>query len=223
MTVSEMITNFLLEYDRVASLSAPGVESDEIIRFLEKAQLELVSQLFAAKQYMLIDNLFETATFATGDLTAWNSVTGAKSLALDKAPNVTRYLFYVGSYSKTLRTAAPVISSGVTVQNQEISKEESKYYLPSAFNMPIFRFPKCFVEGLTLVVIPDGYSSISDIYVDYVMQPQPLYPTTLAGHVTTCELKELLHDQVVAKAVQLAMTATDPQRAAITTQIQNKQ
>lgn len=224
MTVAEMITNFRLEYDN-ASLSAPSYESDEIIRFLEKSQLETVNQLFLAKEYALIEDLLLTATFTVAGPPAIGSSTtvpGGKTADLVTA-TTPRFMYYVTSYTEYVRSAAPVMSATI-VQNQDIKKEEIKYYTTSAFNAPIFRYPKAVMDGPVLTVIVDGYSStISKIIVDYVAEPQPLLATgSLAGHVTTCEVKPVLHDQIVKRAVELAMLVSDPARSALNTKIHNQ-
>lgn len=223
MTVAEMITNFRLEYDN-ASLSAPSYESDEIIRFLEKSQIEIVNQLFLSKEYALIEDLLLTATFTSATTPAIaSSVTVPSMKTVDLVGALTpRFMYYIASYTEYVRTAAPVMTATI-VQNQDIRKEEIKYYATSAFNAPIFRFPKAIMDGPMLTVIVDGYSStISKIIVDYVAEPKPLYPTTLADHVTTCEVKPVLHDQIVKRAVELAMLVADPVRSALNTKIHNQ-
>ena len=210
-----MVSNFLLEYDRLSSLSAPGYENSEIVRFLEKAQIELVTQLYQSKQYMLIDDLFVTYTYSSPS--SYSYVTGTSAKYVDLNTSTTRYMFYVASYSDLTRTQAPTISSAVTVQNQDITKNELKYYLTSAFNTPIFRYPKAMLDGAALIIIPDGYTTISKVTVDYLSQPKALsLSTNDSSNTTTCELKTILHDQVVSKAVEMALIAIDPNRAAAT-------
>lgn len=216
MTVSEMISNFLLEYDRVASLSAPSYEDTEILRFLEKSQIELVNDLYRNKQYMLIDDLFLTATYNSPG--TYSLATGGKYVDLNTT--TTRYMYYISSYSTLTRTQAPVISSGIIVQNQDITKDEIKYFTANAFNTPIYRFPKAFLDGALLTIIPDGYTTITAVYVDYLSQPKELDLTIdSSSKATTCELKLILHDEVVKRAVELALRTVDPERAVITTKL----
>ena len=222
MTVLVMISNFLLEYDRLSSASAPGYENIEIIRFLNKAQIELVNELYRNKQYMLIDEQLLTCTYTAGGVLTYPYMTGAKYFDLNSATYTTRYMYYIKSFTKLSRTYLPTMTTTI-VGNDDIQKEEAKYYVSNAFNTPIFRYPKAFIDGQWLVVIPDGYTTITEVSVDYLSEPRTLTEaTTDANNTATCDLKTILHDTIVTKAVEMALKAGDLERAVPTIQL-NKQ
>jgi len=215
MTVAEMISNFLLEYDRLSSASAPGYENTEIIRFLEKAQIEIVSELYRNKQHMLIDTLFLTATYANPG--TYLLAIGSKYVDLNTT--TIRYMYYIKSYSKLTRTHAPTATATI-IQNDDIQKDETKYFITTVVNTPIFRHPKAFLDGALLTIIPDGYTTITEVYVDYLSEPKQLEVSSTGGSkVTTCQLKSVLHDTVVTRAVELALKAGDLERAVPTIQL----
>jgi hypothetical protein len=220
MVATVMITNFLIEYDRVFSLSAPSYTDAEIIQFLDRAQYDIVDTLHRNRRYDLLDGLISTATDASPG--AYSLFAGAKT-SLVTGTEYTRYLYYIDSYSKVARSALPSMSSTV-IKNEYIDRMQAKDFQTSDFNSPIFRFPKVYVEGVYITVIPDAFTTISEIYVDYVVNPKGLDKTVDSSSLTTeCELRESLHGEVVTKAVQFAQIATNPEMAGANIKLTNKE
>jgi len=225
MTVTTMLANFLVEYDAVASASSPLYSDEEIIQFLNRAQYDIVDMLYRAKEFDLLDGLIVTDTNAAPAVHAQFvgvAGEGAGKTSDTSGGGFTRYLYYVASYSEVTRTQVPVMAATI-IKNTEIDKSQARFFATSAFNSPIFRYPKSYVDGVYVVVIPDAYSTISKIYVDYVSNPKELSATVSdASHTTTCQLRESLHEEVVTKAVQLAQVATNPQMAEANIKLTNK-
>jgi len=223
MTSAQMITNFLLEYDRVSSLSAPGYENSEILYFLNKSQFDLEDQLYTSKQWGLLTSLVKTQTYAKGG--GWTAALRYDStVELDLTSGTSRFLYYINAYCSVTRSGFPTISNAKILRAENITKEQVPQFVAAGLSVPIFRFPKAYWDGIKLLIMYDGYTTMGDnIYVEYLARPKTLVTSVsdVDNEATTCELHESLHEEIVTRAVKFALTATDPQKAALTTQINN--
>jgi hypothetical protein len=215
MNTIEMQESFLLKIKTLDRIDVRDLNSYDIMVLLTDAQLRLVNESVAVKDFGTIRAILETKTFATGDLgasTNWG-INGGKVVRLDTiAPTATytKYEGYVRSQSKLTRTAVPIVSApGVFVNNQEIPRDIIQNFETNGSNAPIFTNPRCFLEGSYLVVIPDAHTVISDIVVVFVRTPKSLGLATDSGSstviptVTTSELPNSVHQAIVDKAVQI--------------------
>jgi len=214
MITSEMIVNFLVEYDRVASLSAPSYEDSEILQFLNRSQYDLTEILFQSRNLELLGILSVSAK-VSAVLGGFDTLTELGAVRAETShTQFTRFLHYLDSYSQVTRVAVPAMSA-TYVKNSEIPKNQARFYQTSDFNSPIFRYPKTYIDGEYVVVIPDAYSSIDEITVDYIMNPKELVTSVsdATSETVTCELPESLHEEVITKAVQLAQITINPPQA----------
>jgi hypothetical protein len=235
MTTQEMIDAFLLEYDLNGSGAVAGFTDDEILDFLNKAQLELVKKGVTTHGpeifEVLIDNQIGTlVNISTGGYLFPNSYImkydpiGA-GLEADMYSKPDDYLFYISSRSFYTRTAYPAMPISGWVKNMEVKKENLEKYLASSTNTPIFYNPVVVITSNNITVILDGYSSVVDdqigdvqdvngtgvtnFMLSYVRRPlkMRLLPT-----VYDCELNERWHQDIVDAAVMNALYVTNDVR-----------
>lgn len=213
MTANEMYDNFLLQYDVNGSSAAAGFIEEEVFSFLNKAQLELVSEVFlttgSAPLEVLVSQL-TTKMLNVQDINYW-AVDDYETVGLDD------YLYYITSRSLVKRTVHPVIATAIWIENDPIEVKNKNKYLVSDLNKPLFYRPKFFqTESLitpnipTLNVITDSYCTL-DITVNnfvllYLRKPMIL---EVDGE---CELNEKWHQEIVNKAVLNALVITDDNR-----------
>lgn len=217
-----MVDNFKLEYDRVNSLSAPGLEDSEILTFLDRAQYALADQLFFQKQWNLLYNadavdvsLLKTCSYAKGAGWVTRLSYDSNCIEVSLLTGTTRFWYYINSYLSLTRTAVPEIVSAKVVKTENIIKDQVTDFIASGVNTPIFRFPKAFQDGDDLIIMMDSYTVPgSALYVDYMSKPSKLVlsaPGT--GETIVCELHPSTHEEIITRAVQLAQITTNPQMA----------
>lgn len=205
MTSTVMVNKFLVEYDRVMSLSAPSYSTSQILDFLNRGQYAVTDDLVATKNYEMLGSLF--ANYGYTSLSSTHPFID-NSFYVDLTTGTTRYWKYVESFSEFTRTQLPVISAATFVKNEDIDRLMLGMLQDGGFDKVIFRRPKAFLDGSKLVVYYDSFTTLSKIYVNYVALPKTLVASAPGtGETTTCELPESLHDNVVSKAVELAKIA----------------
>ena len=214
MTVSEMIDNFLVEYGMVLAVPAPSFTDSEILFFLNKGQNDLVFDLYSQGDTFVLNDsdLIDSYTFASPALSS-TLPANSYELALSSA---TRYKYYLNSYSTLTRRFLPTITSGEKFKNHNIPKTEAANYEVSSANSAIFRNPKLYKDGATIVVMVDSYSTATAVFIEFVKEPKTLVTTVASAttETTTSELRADYHDKIVSKAVQYAQVTTSPEKAA---------
>lgn len=219
MTVSEMLNNFLVEYDRVFSLSAPSYTNDEIVFFLNKGQTDLTAELIASGDNVAISNSDLVATHNYSAVLGTSAYLPSNAYILDLT-SPTRFKHYLASYTELTRTFFPTISSGEIFKNDDIQKTDARLYESTTANSTIYRNPKAYLDGATVVVLYDNYTTTITSHLEYVKEPKILdISTDDATYTTTSELREDLHNAIVTKAVLFAETVTNEQKAVADTQL----
>jgi hypothetical protein len=220
MTASEMINNFLVEYDRVFSLSAPSYTNSEILFFLNKAQTDLTHEIYKnGDTYLLNGSSLVTSHSFASPAASTNYAGNAYALTLTTA---TRYKYYLKSFTALTRDDFPEITVAERFMNTDIPKDAAILYEASTANNNIFRNPKAFIDGETLVVLVDSYSTPTSVYVEYIKEPKTLATTITDGatQTSTSELRADLHNEIVTKAVLFSKSVTNVQEAAASLQIE---
>ena len=198
MTAAQMKSEFLIRYDAL-SYGAPGWEDTDIEQFLNIAQMEIVKELFAAKRYDLLTEIWDEFD------TIIDSVEYA--INIKKAQLPSDLLFYISSKTK-LYISNPIVGDAklYTAVNEEINMFKADQFLPKSLtDYTLFRQPKCYIEAGFLKVIVDSYSDeVLNIYVTYLRIPVNIKITSTA---VNCELNESLHKSIVENAVGQALRA----------------
>lgn len=197
MTAAQMKSEFLVRYDAL-SYGAPGWEDTDIEQFLNIAQMEVVRELFAAKRYDLLTEIWDEFDAVIENV---QYSTNIKRVALPSD-----LLFYISSKTYFYKLGFNGEDIRYTSIAEEIFPKNAEQFLPkNIIDTVLFRTPKCYLEGGFLNVIFDSFTEdVSDIYITYIRKPVSIKITTTA---VDCELNESLHKPVVENAVQQALRA----------------
>lgn len=181
-------------YDKYLSKSTMA----ENVEYLQKRSDDLKN--------IIKRNMFRAIPVSTGSLTDI-----AYTVALP-----TDYLFYLRSDSHVLRTGSVLNTSGSYVwAPNEVARsfEHVAQVTTNLFNKGILRQPVVTLESTGFVVIVDSYTDIeydagiSNLYgFDLTYLRKPLYLGLVAvtdKTVTTCELAEHTHEEIVRYAVDI--------------------
>lgn len=203
MLVVEMHRNFLLKVKSLDRTDIKDTASYDVLFYLNQAQDILIDKLIAEQKYDLLRPIILASEVAAAAFIATGTynpgITGAIVVDLSA---LTTFRTYLRSQSKLTRTAVPVVSSAIYMQNKPIEKEEIFRWETNGTNKPIFTNPKEILEGKYLVVLPDAYSTITHELVSYVKTPTALIMTTPASD--TCDLPAFLHQDIVDLAVKIS-------------------
>jgi len=220
MTAAQAIENFLLEYDRVNSLSAPNYTDDEILTFINRAYKQVVADQVVARNYTLLDTLVATYTFGT--LSTYTTLSNAYYVDITQtqpANGGTRFGYYISSSCTLSRSAVPVATS-TKVTNEYIDRNQAKDFESNSVNSPIFRNPKVFIEGDDLVIIYDNYTTVTALNLVYVKIPYTLVTGSPgAGETGSLETREDLDQTIITTAVHLSEIVNNPEKAAADIQL----
>jgi len=206
MNTIEMQRSFLLKAHTLDITEIRDMSSYDIMFLLNQAQDEIIMERWIARSYNDLRPITTSAEIAAAsfDNTYVTGITGASVIDLK---GVSNYRHYLRSQTKMTRTAVPVISSAVYVNNIPVDYNNLLFFESNGTNRPIFKNPKEIIEGDFLVVLPDYYTSIEKIAVIYVRLPLTMTLDTPVGGSTTntCELPIHLHQDIVDRAVALSM------------------
>lgn len=229
MTGVEMISSFLQLYDYVTSMNAPGYNSTEILLFLNNAQDEFIKDRMFGKNFQppaFEQNQKRVADLQTlivspltivlvGSPGSYNERTYTWSTP---APN---YLYYLESISLITRSNHPVISSGEWIVNKFINHANIGKFINSTINKTIFLHPVAWIEGNSLKVMGDQYTTISATNgqkLSYIKKPSAI--TNSSSELT---LPPHTHQEIVELAVRAGLVALgDPRWQAALIEHQNK-
>lgn len=203
MLVAEMHRSFLLKVKSLDRTEIRDTQSYDVLFYLNQAQDIMIDKLLAEQKTDLLRPLMDDATVLAAAFIATGTydpgIAGAKVVDLSA---LTNFRNYFRSQSKITRTAVPACTDQYVI-NTEIDKFNIFQFETNGSNKPIFTSPKCWQEGKYLVVLPDYYTSLSQVNVIYVKTPTVLILTTPASD--TCDLPAQLHQQIVDLAVELSM------------------
>ena len=197
MTAAQMKSEFLIRYDAL-SYGAPGWEDTDIEQFLNIAQMEIVKELFAAKRYDLLTEIWDEF-----DATIENV---QYSTNIKKTELPSDLLFYISSKSNFYKLGFNGEDIRYISVNEEIFPKNAEQFLPkNIIDTVLFRTPKCYLEGGFLNIIFDSFTEdVSNIYITYIRIPVNIKITSTA---VDCELNESLHKSIVENAVGQALRA----------------
>jgi hypothetical protein len=211
MTNAELKTRFLVGYEFIANNLAPGYTDSEISGFLNQGMDLLVDELYSKNDIANIAELLvkENLTLipASGnDIEDYGTSSYWTALVNN---GLTDFRWLTNAKAKIKRTE-PFEINYEWIECEMIEKRFAEKWVSTPINKPIIVYPKIVWHGFTdgFALICDSYSLASDLQIIYIKTPTRIDVT--AG---TCELNFRLHQKIVDKAIQLAMKATDAQRA----------
>jgi hypothetical protein len=208
MTNSELKTRFLVGYDAITSFMAPGYTDAEISGFLNQGMDLIVDELYAQGDIINLAELLSKLTTVVSICTLEDY--GTK--AFEPTKPAVDFRWFVNARLKLSRNE-PVIVNSDWVPCELITKPLADKYTQTGFNKPIIIYPKVILDGGTFIILTDYLST-----VDLVMNAfQCIFiktPTRIdVTDSLSPELHVRLHQKIADKAIQLALKATEPQRA----------
>lgn len=209
MTVDQMIESFLVYYDRITSFSAPGYNTAEILLFLNNAQNDFIKDRMFGQNFQ--PPAFEDNQRRVADLqilvdnTLLSYVSqdsyGARQYSLP-----TLFMFAIKVNAQLTRSGYPVIASAEDIECKLIKTEEFGKFFNSTVNRTHFLKPVAAISGTYVKVLPDRFTTISAVRVQYVKTP------TVLASAGACDLPAHTHQEIVDMAVRQALQATQDPR-----------
>jgi hypothetical protein len=117
------------------------------------------------------------------------------------------FLYYIESISSLIRSSYPVIGSVKYIKNKFITHEQATRFANNEMNKTHFLNPVTWIEGTTLCVLPDRFTTIANVRLTYVFKP-----TAIADNTNVPQLAEHTHQEIVDIAVRQALQAIQDPR-----------
>jgi hypothetical protein len=224
MTAAQMKDLFLVLYDKVTNLAAPGYTDDEIAQFLNKAQLQFVKQRYNHKGNKYRDG-FEKTEKRRKDLSELtrNADLGSASVSGSQTGVSPNGIFYdlPTDFLYALREEITISSSNSCVDGNRISvkpvtHDEYTINIDNPFKKPDTKgawrldFSRESVGSAFSKrheVITDGSYTVTTYHLRYLKKPIDI---DITNNVDS-ELEDSVHEEIVDMAVRIATGITDPQ------------
>jgi len=218
MTTAEMIQNFKMHYD-IVNLEGPGYEDEEVLVFLNQAQIIEVMKEVSLRRWTNITRLIENEILSTLKPVIWSE--------FDYHTQVTAsedYIAYISSRSKILRSTFKPTVREEWVGNIFITKEQAPRYTNNTNNRVILIVPRVYEDisesgtYTTISILHDAnttFSGTDDFELEYIRKPILLS----SDPVVDCEINEIMHERIVTTAVDLAKKVFNPQEAGNSQQV----
>lgn len=207
MTPQQFKKQFNLLYNNINNNAAPGLRDAEISMFLNKAQNEIV------KSHVL----GPTTTYQVGINQA-----SKRDVELDSLIMTVDYV-QDSSFSRKIHTDGSIWNITDTdynplvilseIANDSLNVIELSYSEFNKFMSGVYKYPKksqCWKirhDGV-FEIIPPNNKTVTSVKQVYVKIPtQIVINTATPSQEIACELPEVLHDEIVQRAVELAKAA----------------
>lgn len=214
MTVEQMHTDFDLALQKISSFAVEGFESEEIDRYLNQAQLQIIKDRFSG----LNEPGFEDTKARTSDLSQVVQ-TGILIPALDASSvflgSAYEYLvsypddfmYYVAAEGEVTRTANPVIGTATYVPAQLVRNDKIDHFrVAPPHNIPWIRKPGVMFREGFMHWFCDHETTLIQARLVYVRIPDTILRDTVdPSSSIQAELPEHLHTDIVNLAVAIAM------------------
>lgn len=222
MTAAEMRDLFLILYDKITNLAAPGYTDDEISDFLNKAQLQFVKHRYNEKGNKYQEG-FEETEKRRKDLSQLTRNLEASPSTSQTGVSPNGYLYDLpDGYLYTLREEATITSSDACfdakrIYVKPITHDEYAINLLNPFKKPdktvVWRLDYSNTSPSTLTtstkrheLVTDGTYTIGTYHIRYLKYPSDI--NVVQG--IDSELDPSVQDEIVDIAVRIAAGITDP-------------
>jgi hypothetical protein len=208
MTVNEMISSFLIYYDRITSFSAPGYKDSEKLLFLNDAQADLIKDRMFGKNFQ--PPAFEGNQKRVADLRTLIKVDGLDYNSQDTFGSrqytiPADFLYPIKAFAGCTRSNHPVVNTTELFECIFIKTEDIGRVTNSTVNRTHFIKPYLSISGQYVNLIVDSFTTNTELNLHYIMKPSVL----IAGGA--CNLPEHTHQEIVDIAVRRALkTIGDP-------------
>lgn len=228
MTGAQMVTQWIHDFDVLASQASPGFLTSEILLLLNEAYELTILDLYHKKDWVSLQALINDVTYPnsnyplglgqiglTASLNLDGTVIGYWAYLPGFAPGNgdTNPVFwlYIDSHTAITRTAQPstgfaqlLTGYGQFTQNTFLTIPEFHNQVTTTWNKKrIFKTPYCTLNTNTINIIVDDYSTPVGYAIIYVRKY-----VSITNSGTIPELNEGFHQLIVKLAVQLGMQVT---------------
>jgi len=204
MTGQEMIDSFLLEYDINGSGAVAGFEDDEILSFLNKAQLKVVEDVFLK---FGPEQIYKANKVVNVSLLQDITEPAFWSVGLE-----TDFMYMVNVDVLLERDTIKIMNEG-WIRARRVKPENVNKFIDNDLNRLILINPVFFVRDGMIYMIKDSYTTIKDesanCKVSYVNVPVDI---GLTSPTEDCKLSEKWHEDIVTLAVRMAMIVVNDAR-----------
>jgi hypothetical protein len=222
MTAAEMKDLFLVLYDKVTNLAAPGYEDEEIETFLNKAQLQLVKKRYNYKgnQYLEgvestekrrkdLSELIRNAAISGG---AGNTTSQTGSLPNGEFFDLPTDFLYTLMEEITI-SHTDSCYDGNRIKVKPMTHDEYTVNVLNPFKKPdetqAWRLDFSHDPANSVLrheILTDGTYTVDTYHVRYVKIPSDI---SIINSIPS-ELHEAVHEEIVDIAVRIAAGITDP-------------
>ena len=194
---------FQVRNELLPGLDSPDLEDEEINMFLNSAQIKVVEKLYAKGLTQLLTELYVPFTPPIEG----SNYTGGINNAMSWTVDTLSYMFLVNG--GVLVNKAPKGES-VPVGTERlkctvIDKKDALDFAETSKNKVWFEYPKIFIDNAKAVVIVDSFTTIpavpEQLRLSFIKKPSLIDVSTVTGP-TNCELKKVLHIDIVEEAVR---------------------
>jgi hypothetical protein len=202
MTVNEMITSFLVYYDRITSFSAPGYENSEKLLFLNNGQDDFIKDRMFGQNFQppaFEDNQKRVADLRTLITSGALSYTSTDALGLRQYTLPADFLYSIKAFATCTRTGYPIIGTGELMECNFVKSEEIGKLLNTTYNRTHFIKPFISISGTSVHLIVDRFTTNTALTLHYIKKPAAL----IVGG--SCDLPVHTHQEVVEIAVRQAL------------------
>lgn len=244
MTNQEFINEFDLLYNNIRSESAPGIDLYETSLFLTKAQEQIVFNYFNPRgnKYQVG---FENTEKRRRDLKKLIRSFSESDVVVSTEPinNLNSYFVELPNDIFFLIQEEAIVNEDISLLVIPITHDELMLQRKNPFRKPssnkisnrAWRLDNDLNDNNQVeVIIPNDFT-LSSYKCRYVKKPRPIILTNLNSgefegmglsidgivEETTCELDNIVHRQILDKAVQLALEAFEKGRLQSFSQVQN--
>tara|TARA_B110000259_G_scaffold165744_1_gene192800 strand:+ start:3430 stop:4152 length:723 start_codon:yes stop_codon:yes gene_type:complete len=227
MIAAEMQEEFLILYDKITNFDAPGYESDEISRFLSRAQERFVLHVYNPMGNKYLTG-FEGTEKRRKDLSALVRNAELTSATLQAGSKSDGTFFELPTdFLYTIQEEADISSTDSCYSNSkgvEVKPITHDYYLKNKKNP----YKKPYGELIWRLdfsnngtakrheLVTDAATTVSKYKVRYIKKPIPIITATgitiegVTG-ISNCELSAITHRAIVDEAVAIAAGITNPE------------
>jgi hypothetical protein len=201
MIYEEFIESFNTKFYAATTVDSMGWEEDEICNFLNSAQIQLINKLALEGNFNLLSDIIVEDTVSMS--TAISTPHDTKQFV--ELPE--DFMHFVGG-SLEVTKLMPVINTLSFLPLEKVPLPLAFRSIASTENKTLFSNPRiAFMSEVFInkaMVVVDSYTtSIGDIKVTYVKQPEKFD----ADNSGLTDVNVLLHDDIVNTAVQIAVTS----------------
>lgn len=216
MTHGDIITKFLIEYDKMTTTSSyPSLTEYEIQTVLDKAYITIIANKLTGNNPRKA--LFESDGKAIDDIrplivtqSTERSKTQPSNIASNEivynTPTEPKWMYYAQSMLEVKNTIIPV---------QLVSHQDSQNFKNSDINMPWMTNPVVYIEGTdeSLHVLYDSLkyedSDIHDLICTYIKRPAKFVDNS---NETPFELNDNVAEEVINMAIIMSAEIVESQR-----------